>query len=50
MIESTGALAYTESKAQEAADQAIEALIEIPESDYKDAMIAIAEFSVKRRS
>ncbi len=50
VIKSTGALAYTEKRAREAADQAIEALTGLPESDYKDAMIAIAEFSVKRRS
>ena len=50
IIESTGALQYTAARAQEAADQAIDALSEIPDSVYKDALIAIAEFSVRRRA
>jgi len=50
VIESTGALRYTSARAQEAADAAIEALSDIPESEYKQAMIAIAEFAVKRRT
>ncbi|HEX7719012.1 MAG TPA: octaprenyl diphosphate synthase, partial [Woeseiaceae bacterium] len=50
VIESTGALRYTAQKAQDAADQAIDALAGIPDSDYRQAMIAIAEFAVKRRS
>ena len=50
IVESTGALQYTAARAQEAADMAINALQEIPDSEYKQAMIAIAEFAVKRRS
>ena len=50
IIESTGALQYTAARAQEAADVAIAALSEIPDSDYKQALIAIADFSVRRRS
>ncbi len=50
IIESTGALQYTAARAQEAADAAIGALSEIPDSDYKQALIAVAEFSVRRRS
>jgi octaprenyl-diphosphate synthase len=50
IIESTGALQYTAARAQEAAAVAIDALSEIPDSDYKQALIAIAEFSVRRRS
>jgi octaprenyl-diphosphate synthase len=50
IIESTRALQYTAARAQEAADVAIGALSEIPDSDYKQALIAIAEFSVRRRS
>ena len=50
VIESTGALQYTAARAQEAADVAIAALSEIPDSDYKQALIAIADFSVRRRS
>jgi octaprenyl-diphosphate synthase len=50
VIEATGALQYTTARAQEAADVAINALSGIPDSDYKQAMIAIAEFAVSRRS
>jgi octaprenyl-diphosphate synthase len=50
VIESTGALQYTAARAQEAADQAIAALSDVPDSEYKQALIAIAEFSVQRRS
>ncbi len=50
IIESTGALQYTAARAQEAADVAIGALSVIPDSDYKQALIAIAEFAVRRRS
>ncbi len=50
IIESTGALQYTSARAQEAADLAISALSGIPDSDYKQALVAIAEFAVQRRS
>lgn len=50
IIESTGALQYTSARAQEAAAEAIAALSDVPESDYKQALIALAEFSVSRRS
>jgi len=50
IIESTGALQYTAACAQEAADTAIAALSGVPDSDYKQALIAIADFSVQRRS
>jgi octaprenyl-diphosphate synthase len=50
IIGSTGALIYTEKRAHEAADIAIEALSGIPDSEYKQALISIAEFAVKRRS
>ena len=50
VIDATGAIRYTTARAQEAADVAINALSGIPESDYKQAMIAIAEFAVSRRS
>ena len=50
IVESTGALQYTAARAQEAADIAINALSGIPESEYKQAMIAIADFAVRRRS
>jgi len=50
IIESTGALDYTSMRAQEAAEMASEAITNIPRSEYKNAMLAIAEFSVHRRS
>jgi len=50
IIETTGALEYTARRAQEAADTAIAALSDIPDSDHKQALIAIAEFSIQRRS
>jgi octaprenyl-diphosphate synthase len=50
VIESTGALQYTAARAQEAADLAIAALSDVPASDWKEALIAIAEFAVRRRS
>lgn len=50
IIESTGALQYTAARAQEAAELAVNALSGVPDSDYKQAMIAIADFAVRRRS
>ena len=50
VIESTGALQYTAARAQEAADLAIEALSDLPDSDHKQALVAIADFAVQRRS
>jgi len=50
IIESTGALDYTAQRAHEAADKAISVLTDIPDSEYKQALISIAEFAVKRRS
>lgn len=48
IVESSDAIAYTESRAREEAQTAIESLSLIPPSKYKDAMIALAEFSVQR--
>lgn len=50
LIESTGALQYTLARAEEAAESAIGALADVPESAHKEALIALAGFSVKRRS
>jgi octaprenyl-diphosphate synthase len=50
IIESTGALQYTADKAREAADLAIEALAAVPNSNFKQALINIAELSIQRRS
>ena len=50
IIKSTGALQYTADKAREAADLAIKSLESLPESEYKQALINIAELSIQRRS
>ncbi|MGI9220851.1 MAG: octaprenyl diphosphate synthase [Woeseiaceae bacterium] len=50
IVESTGALQYTKRRAQEAADAAVAALSDIPGSEYKEALITIAELSVQRRN
>jgi len=50
VIDATGALKYTAKCAQEAADIAIGSLSDIPDSEYKEALITIADFAVKRRS
>ncbi len=47
-IESTGAIAYTARSAQQEAQRAHEALAGMPESRYKDALHALADFSVRR--
>lgn len=47
-IEATGAIEYTAKAAQMEADKAINCLADMPGSDYKDAMLALARFSVNR--
>ena len=47
-MERTGALTYTREKALEAAQQARDALADIPDSDYKQALLALADLSVNR--
>ena len=47
-IESTGAIDYTARCAKAEADLAVEALSNIPASEYKDALIALAHFAVNR--
>lgn len=49
-IESTGAIAYTASLAAEQARLAAAALHPLPTSQYKDALLALADFAVNRRS
>ena len=49
IMKSTGALRYTAAKAEEAAKHSISALAGIPESEYKQALVTIAELSVRRR-
>ncbi|HHM04955.1 MAG TPA: octaprenyl diphosphate synthase [Gammaproteobacteria bacterium] len=47
-VESTGAIAYTARSARAEVDLALSALDVIPASTYKDALRALAEFSVNR--
>jgi octaprenyl-diphosphate synthase len=47
-IESVGAIAYTAQSARSAADRAMQALQPLPASPYRDALYALAEFSVSR--
>lgn len=47
-IETTGAIAYTSRSAKREADKAVESLSILPDSPYKDAMTALARFSVER--
>jgi len=47
-IESTDALSYTARAAEKEAQSAAESIASLPASDYKDALFALAEFSVKR--
>lgn len=44
----TGALAYTQEKAEQEADKAIKALHVLPESEYKQALIALAHIAANR--
>lgn len=48
IVQSTGAIEYTETRADEEAQKAINALALIPESPYKQAMMQLAIFSVER--
>jgi octaprenyl-diphosphate synthase len=49
-IESTGAIEYTLQLAKKKASLAVIALREMPASRYKNALVALAEFSVSRTS
>lgn len=49
VIESTDAIAYTERRAREEADRAVNAVSLLHESPYKQALISLARFSVDRR-
>ncbi|GAA6139989.1 octaprenyl diphosphate synthase [Arenicella sp. 4NH20-0111] len=48
IIEKTGSLGYTARAARDQARLAQEALVVLPESQYKTALLALAEFSVER--
>ena len=44
----TGAIAYTQTKAEQEADKAISALQVLPESEHKQALIALAHIAANR--
>ncbi len=48
-IKATGALAYTTRLAEQAADAATAALAPVPDSVYKDSLIQLAQFAVRRQ-
>ncbi len=48
VIQATNAISYTEERAKQEANMAIESLAPIPASEHKNALIAIAESSVSR--
>ena len=47
-IESTGSIAYTAAQAENEARFAVQALVAIPDSPYKQALLDLAHFSVHR--
>ena len=47
-MKQTGALAYTQKKAEEEADKAIQSLSILPNSDAKSALIALAHIAANR--
>lgn len=48
IVKRTKAIDYTEKRADESAQKAIDALAVLPESDYKNALILLAKFAVQR--
>ncbi len=48
IVNSTNAIEYTEQRAEQEAQMAIESIESIPNSEYKDALISLAKFSVQR--
>lgn len=47
-MKETGSLVYTQRKAEQEADKAINALHIIPDSDYKEALVALAHVAANR--
>jgi octaprenyl-diphosphate synthase len=47
-MKQTGALVYTQKKAEEEADKAISAIAILPESEYKQALISLAHIAANR--
>jgi octaprenyl-diphosphate synthase len=48
IVQSTQAIAYTEQRADEEAEKAINALSVLPASEFKEALTLLAKFSVQR--
>ena len=48
-MEQTGSLVYTQRKAEQEADKAINALSPLPESDYKQALVSLAHVAANRK-
>ncbi|UJF22982.1 octaprenyl diphosphate synthase [Shewanella sp. OMA3-2] len=48
-LHQSGALEYTQKRAEQEAQKAIDALIVLPDTDYKQALIALAHLSVNRK-
>jgi octaprenyl-diphosphate synthase len=48
IVESTDAIAYTSRRAKQEADKAIDSLSVLPASEYREALISLARFSVER--
>jgi len=48
-IESTGAIEYTARAARAESDQAIQCLSPLPDSTFKNAMLALVEFAINRK-
>jgi octaprenyl-diphosphate synthase len=47
-VQRTQAITYTEQRADEEAEKAIKALDVLEESEYKEALVMLAKFSVQR--
>ncbi|WP_163835147.1 polyprenyl synthetase family protein [Spartinivicinus ruber] len=47
-VKRSGALAYTQSLAEQQADLAIKCITDLPDSEHKQAMVELAHFSVNR--
>lgn len=49
IIKQTGAIEFTQQKAKQEAELAKQALVNVPDSKYKQALIALADMAVNRR-
>ena len=49
-MEETGSLRYTQKIAEQEADKAIQALVAIPDSEYKQALVALAHIAANRNA